>query len=258
MKKGFIYFLCVSFLLMMNGFPIIRAEAKDKVIPIGEMVSKGEVQFEVRENVWRGVESSHFPVFRVTRIKTEQGNAIVTLLNNSQVGVNPNSLFSFDQNDRFILSKGSIEFRIPSSGDIDFKVGNLSILRSRAPQANKDPLAVSPKNEETIGSISIHSNGSVTVKNIQGKLSILSQDRVVLAALSSNESVTVPSVTVGGPSRVMVAQVAETAAAAGAGGAFGLSTTALVVIGVVAAAAVGVGVAVSVSPGGTDMVPLCP
>jgi hypothetical protein len=213
--KVFIYFLCGSFLLMMNGFPRMVAEAKENVLPIGEMVSKGEVKFEARQNIWKGVESSHFPIFQGTRIKTEKGIAVVTLSNNSQIEVSANSLFSLDQNDRFVLSQGSIEFRIPSASEINFKVGNLSILKSRTLQAAKD-LSVAPAGtEETIGSISIHTNGSVTIKSTQGKLTIMNQDQGVLAALSSKDSVTMPSITVGGKQPVMVAQVGETGSGAG-------------------------------------------
>ena len=264
MKKRFgfnvcIYFLCVSFLLMMNGFPRMVAEAKEKVLPVGEMVSKGEVKFEARENVWKGVESSHFPIFQGTKIKTEKGIAIVTLSNNSQIEISPNSLFSFDQKDQFLLSQGSIEFRIPSGSEINFKVGNLSILKSRTLQATKGPSAIPPSDEETIGSISIHSNGSVTVKTIQGKLSILNQDRVVLAALSSKDSVTIPSITVGGKPPVMVAQVGEAAAAAGAGTIFGASVTTVIAVLAGAVAIGGIAAAVSAAGGGgEEEVPVCP
>jgi hypothetical protein len=212
MSNIFINFLCVSFLVMMSGFPRIVAEAKEKVLPVGEMVSKGEVKFEARENVWKGVESSHFPIFQGTRIKVEKGIAFVTVSNNSQIEVSPNSLFSLDQNDQLVLSQGSIGFRIPSTSEINFKVGNLSILNSRTLQAAKDPSAVPPNGEEAIGSISIHANGSVTIKSTQGKLTIMNQDRVVLSALSSKDSVTIPSITVGGKPPVMVAQVGETGA----------------------------------------------
>ena len=78
--------------------------------------------------------------------------------------------------------------------------------------------------EETIGSISVHLNGSVTVKNIQGRLSVLSQDRVVLAAVSSKESVTIPSTSTIGTQRVMVAQVGETGAVGGTSTFLGGST----------------------------------
>jgi len=227
--KGFIYFLCISFLLMMNGFPM-GAEAKEKGIPIGEMVSKGDVKFEARENVWKEVESSYFPIFQGSRIKIENGIAIITLSNNSQIEVSPNSLFSFDPNDQFILSQGNIEFRIPPSSEINFRVGNLSILKSRTLQATKNPSVSSPKDEETMGSISIHSNGSVTIKSIQGRISILNQDHVVLAALTSKDSVTIPSITVGGPSKVMVAQAPKGGGFGGAG-AGGFSLVHLAVIG---------------------------
>jgi hypothetical protein len=90
---------------------------------------------------------------------------------------------------------------------MDFRVGNLSILRSRSLQATKDSLAISAMDEVAMGSIAIQSNGSAMVMSIQGKLSVLDQNPVVLASLSSNESVTIPSVPVGGPPRVMVAKV---------------------------------------------------
>ena len=257
--KVFIYFLCGSFLLMMNGFPRSIAEAKEKVIPIGEMVSKGEVKFEARENVWKGVESSHFPIFQGTKIKIEKGVAFITLSNNSQIEISPNSLFSFDQNDRFVLSQGSIEFRIPSGSEINFKVGNLSILKSRILQATKDPSAVPPIGEETIGSISINADGSVTVKSMKGKLTIMNQDRVVLAALSSKDSVTIPSTTVGGKPPVMVAQVGEAAPAAGAETIFGASVTTVVAVVAGAAAIGGIAVAVSAAGGGGGgEEPVCP
>ena len=257
--KIFIYFLCVSFLIMMSGFPITVAEANEKGLPVGEMVSKGEVKFEARVNVWKGVESSHFPIFQGTKIKTEKGIAFLTLSNNSQIQVSPNSLFFFDQNDRFVLSQGSIEFRIPSASEVDFKVGNLSILKSRTLQATKDPSVLPPSEEETIGSISIHTNGNVTVKCIQGKLTVMSQDRVVLAALSSKDSVTIPFTTVGGKPPVMVAQVGEVAAGAEAGTIFGASVTTVIAVVAGAAAIGGIVAAVSAGGGGAAAeTPVCP
>ena len=265
-NKVFIYFLAISFLLLMNGFPIIGTEAKEGV-PIGSMVSRGEVKFEARENVWKGVESSQFPVFKGIKIKTGNGVALITLNNDSQIEAGQNSLFSFDQNDRIHLIQGGIDFRIPSNIEMNFKVGNLFIIKSRNLQAAKGSAMISSKNQEAIGAVSIHGNGSITIKSIQGPLSILNQDRVVLAALSSKESVTISSVTVGGSPRVMVAQVGETAAgaagaaaeAAGAGGFLGLSTGALVGIGLAGVAVVG-GVAAGIggSGGGEDGVPICP
>jgi len=63
MKRGFafkawVYFLCVSFLLLANGFHTMIAEAKEMGRPLGEMVSRGEVKLESRKSVWKSVELS--------------------------------------------------------------------------------------------------------------------------------------------------------------------------------------------------------
>jgi len=205
--RAFIYFLCGSFLLLMNGFPTMVAGAKERILPIGEMVSKGEVKYEAREKVWKGVESSNFPIFQGTRIKTQKGTAVVTLSNDSQVEIGPNSLFYFDQNERFVLSQGGVEFRIPPDSEINFKVGNLSISKTRTLQATKGPSSAPAIGEESMGSISVHGNGAVTVKSLKGKLTVMNQERVVLSALSPKDSVTIPSTAVGGKPAVMLAQV---------------------------------------------------
>ncbi len=230
--KALVYFLCISFLLMMNGLTGMFAEAKERVLPVGEMVSDGVVKFEARENVWREVESSHFPIFQGTRMKTEKGMAVVTHSNNSQVEISPNSLFSFDQNDRFVLSQGGVAFRIPSGSEINFKVGNLSILKSRTFQATRGASVAPSIEEETVGSISVHANGSVTVKSLKGKLTLTNQDRVVLAALSSKDSITIPSMAVMGKPPVRVAQTGgETVVGGGEGGIVGgMSLSTLLIV----------------------------
>ncbi len=233
MKKAFVYFLCVSFLITMSGFPTAIAETREKGLPFGEMVSKGEVKFEARENVWKKVEPSHFPIFQGTKIKTDKGVAVVTLSNNSQIEVSSDSLCSFDQSDRFILAQGSIEFRIPAASEINVKVRNLSIMKSRSLQAAKDSSVAHPVTGETIGSISIHKNGAVTVKSIQGKLTVTNQDRVVLAAVSSKESITMPSTSVGAKPPVMVAQLREKDIDGGTGGAGFVETVFWVGLGIV-------------------------
>jgi hypothetical protein len=240
---------------MMNGFPRMVAEAKEKVLPIGEMVSKGEVKFEARENVWRGVEPSHFPLFQGTKIKTEKGVALVLLSNDSQIEVVPNSLFSVEQNDQFVLSQGSIEYRIPSTSEINFKVGNLIILKSRTLQAIKGSSFAPQSDEETIGSISIHAGGSATVKSMKGKLIILNQDHVVLAALSSKDSITIPSTAVGVKPPVMVAQVGE--AGTGEAEKSYSDTLLLVLLGVGGAAAAALGIYKASKGGGEEEAPVC-
>lgn len=208
-EKSFIYFLIISLLLLMNGFHRMVAEAKES-IPIGEMISKGEVNYEARENVWKKVESSYFPVFQGVKIKTEKGIATIALGHYSRIEAGQNSLFYFNQNDRLHLVQGQVNFSISPTDTLSFKIGNLIVTPSRSLQASKGLGMASSKNEETIGSISIHSNGSVTIKSIQGQIFILDQDRTVLAALSSPDSLTIPSILVKNPSKAMVAQAGET------------------------------------------------
>ena len=216
MKRGFafrawVYFLCMSFLLLASGFHTMIAEAAQMGRPLGEMVSRGEVKFESRESVWKNVEPSQFPVFPGVGIKTGKGVSLMTLEGNRQIEVGENSLLSFDRNDQMNLTQGTINFRLPPAAELSFKVGNLTVIRSRSLQASKGPIAVSPKDEATIGSIFIHSNGAVTVKSLQGSLSVINQEHVVLAALSSKDTVTLPSVTVKTPPKVMVAQAGKKA-----------------------------------------------
>lgn len=254
-----ICFLCFSFFLMMNGFPRMMAEAKEN-LPIGEMVSNGEVKFEARENAWKSVETSNFPIFQKTRIKTEKGVAALALSNDTQIDVAQKSLFSFDEDSRLVLTQGSIQFRIPPASETSFKMGNISVVKSRSLQAAKSP--VPSKNEEAVGSISIHPNGAVTVKSFQGNLSVLNQDRMVLAGLSPNNSVTFPSTTVKAEPRTMVAQTGkneENDRDTEVGGWFGLSTGTWALIGLGVAGTAG-GIAAAASGGGSggvDFVPLC-
>ncbi len=213
MRKLFIYFLCVSFLLLTSGFHTMVAEANETGRPIGEMISRGDVKFEVRENVWKDVEPSNFPLFKGTKIKTGKGSFALTLTNDNQIEVGQNSLLSFDQSDQIRLIQGTLNFRIPSTAELSFKVGNLTVGKYRPLQASKNPSGISPVREETIGSISVHPNGAVTVKSIRGALAITNQEHAVMASLSSKDTVTIPSVTAKSPSKIMVAQAGETATA---------------------------------------------
>jgi len=209
MRKTFVYLVCVSFLLLTSGFHATLTEGKEINRPIGEMISRGEVKFESRENVWKNVEPSQFPIFQGVKIKTEKGNAVVTLSNDSQIEVGQSSLLSFDRNDQIHLIQGTINLRFPSAAELSLKVGNLTVMKYRSLHASQNPSAVQ-ENGDTIGSIFVHSNGSLTVKSLQGSLSVINQDHVVLATLSRKDVVTIPSVTANSPSKVMVAQTGET------------------------------------------------
>ena len=262
--KLWVYFLCVSLLLLTSGFHTMVAEAAQMGRPLGEMVSTGEVKFESRKSVWKDVELSQFPVFPGVRIKTGKGASLMTLGGNRQIEVGENSLLSFDRNDQMQLAEGTVRFRLPPTAEMSFKVGDLTVIQSKPLQASQESLAVSPKSEATIGSISVHSNGAVTVKSLQGSLSVLNQERIVLAALSSKDTVTLPSVTVKGPPRVMVAQAGETTSVPGEEpwSFLGLGTwwwvgiaTAVVVVAVVVALAAGGG---GGGGGSRATIPVCP
>ena len=128
-----------------------------------------------------------------------------------------------------------------------FRVGNLTVTKSRAFQASRRSTSISA-DEEMVGSISVRSNGSLIVNNIQGKQSVVNQDRVLLAAVSSNESVTIPSTSLTGPPRVMVIQGDGTGSVVGTSTFLGDSTGTWLVVGFgIAALGVGVGVAVAAS-----------
>jgi hypothetical protein len=189
--KAWVYFLCVSFLLLSSGFHPMVAKAKEISSPAGDMLSPGDAMFESRGGVWKNVEVIEFPIFLGVRIKTVESPSLVTLQGNRQIDVGRCSLFSFDRNDQMQLIRGNIEFRLPLTTELSFKVGELTVTSKPV--------------EATIGFISVHSNGAVTVRCFQGFLSVSNQDRVVLASLSPEDKVTFPPTIVKGP-KVMVAQ----------------------------------------------------
>ena len=202
--KCFVHFLCISFLLMVNGFHGMVAQANQKAIPIGQMISRGGVKFEIKENSWEKVETP-FLIFEGMKIRTEKGEAALVLGEKTRIEVGADSVFYFDQGDRFNLLQGKINFRMEPELDLRFKVGNLSIVKSYPLQTSTAPY-VAPVKEEVIGSIYLHPKGSVTVKLSQGTLCITNQDQVVLASISKGESITLPSVITSSESPMMLSQ----------------------------------------------------
>ncbi len=264
MRKGFypkvfVYLLCISFLLLTSNFYHVIAEARDMERPIGEMFSKGEVKFEIKENVWKKVEPSNFPIFQGVKVKTEKGEALIRLTNETHIELRPNTLLAFDEAFRMNLFNGNIHFRAKPAAEINFKVGNLSIVSSMPFQASKgfsmSPLAT----EETIGSISVHSSGAVTVKSLQGPLTVLDQSRLVIAALSSKDSITIPSITVKSAPKTMVAQAGETGSGKGDDNDDDDNTIYWIIGGVLAAGAAGIGAWALAKDGGGghDYFPIC-
>ncbi len=236
--RAVICVLSISFLLLTSALPRAIAETS---LPIGEIVSKGEVMYENAEKTWRRVENAHFPVLPGVKIKTSKGVATTALSNGSTIEASSYSLFSFDQKDRLNLLKGQIRFRVPSTAQTSFRIGNLSIVKSPRLQAGIN-LATPAKNEDVIGAISIHTDGSLTISSSQGPLFVLKDDHTVLSTVSPKQSVTIPT---------MVAQVGDPAPSgaeptAGSGKFLGLSTWAWAGVGLAAAgggAAAGVAIA---------------
>ena len=248
----------------MGGFSAKMAYPQGKSLPIGEMVSRGDVKFEAKEKVWKNVEPSYFPVFQGMKIKTEKGSAIISLVNQNQVEMGQNSLLFFEKKDQARLSRGRMDLRISPKEDLRIMVGNLIVIKFPSLQAAKSSGVISPKGEEAVGSLFLHANGSLTIKSTQGQLTVLDQDRKVLAAVSPKESLTIPSAIIEKPvgekaPPVMLAQVGEEEPAAEPEKYAGLSAKTWGVVGLVT---VGAGLILAVAGGGGGggggRSPICP
>ncbi len=232
-------FVCV--LILVSGFSVTAGWTNEATRPMGQMVSDGRVDYDTGDDSWKTVPRTQFPVFQGTRVKTARGTSVVALDDNRQIEIGPESLLSFEKTNRVLLVRGNIVFRIPSGSDTSFRAGDLSILTSHPLQAASDKTSSPAGSGETIGTVSLHPNGSVTVRSIRGRINILNQSRVVLSSLTSDQSVTLPSVIASGKDQTTVAQANENkpernSAAAGTGaGLAGLSTSAWVGIGASAA-----------------------
>ena len=205
-REVFLCFLCMAFFLVGSGVREVRSAVTERNLPIGEMVWRGDVTVEVRENRWIRPGGMPFPIFKGVKIKTGNGTAAISLSNDSQIELTPNSLVSFLFLDQVLLVKGEINFRISTTGRTQLSVGSLAVMRSPSLQASKSSAPVYQKMEESVGTASLSPGGSLTVKTERGKLFVLDQDRNVVASISSKESVRIPPAQVLGKERVMVAQ----------------------------------------------------
>ncbi len=155
-------------------------------------------------------------------------------------------MFSLQHNDEFHLFGGHISFRIPTDAELIVKVGDLSVGKPQLIHASKSAIPLSSASEETVGSVILHSNGSVTVRGIRGSLSVEGKDRAVLAAIDSGESVTIPSSESSGTRGTIVAQAGELPPEEpGEGALYGLSTEAWIGIGLGGAAVIAGGIAIA-------------
>lgn len=190
--KSFTCFVCVSFLLFMGGVASLHAEGKRGALPVGEMISRGIVKFQVGENLWKRVEASSFPIFQGMTIKTEKGAAVVSLTDQNQIEIGPDSVLYFEEKDQIRLSQGRVDFRISPSRGLRLCAGNFILVGTSALHAGRG-LASLPKTDEAAGSLSIHPNSAVTIQGIQGHLTLLNQERTVLATVAPKESLTLPA-----------------------------------------------------------------
>ena len=259
--KSFSCFLCGALFLFMGRFST-EAQGKEKNIPIGEMVSRGEVKFEARDKIWKEVEPSCFPVLPGVKIKTEKGASTLFLGAHHQVEMGQNTIICAEQKDRLRLFRGRVDFRLSGQKDLSLRAGNLIVIGSLPLQAAKSPAKNSAKAEEARGSLLLHANGSLSIKGEQGQITVLNQDRKVLAVLSPKETLTLPATIVEGPAGerampVRMAQVGDEEAAAQPERYGGLSAKTWGVIGLAALAAGGV-LALGGGGGGGGAAPVCP
>ena len=134
---------------------------------------------------------------------------MVTLRNSCHLEIAQNSVISFEQPHQMHLMQGTVNFRIPSGQEMTIKVRNVEVTKPRIQQASRGTGTIPARSEDTVGSVTLHSNGSVTIRNLQGSLSIFDQDRIFLAALANKESITIPSITASGKLGTRVAQAGE-------------------------------------------------
>ncbi len=278
-RKPMFCFLCISLLFLTGDLSGMVAQASEKSGPIGEMISRGEVRFEARENQWKSVEPSYFPVFQGIKIKTDKGAAAISLGSNTQIDLAEESLVFIEQSNRLTLGQGRVDFRFPSASETSIRVKGLWITSPQPLQASRGPAAGNVGNRpDAIGSIMIHPNGAVTVKSHQGGLSVVGQDRTVLTTLASKGMVTIPSAVAsgsqklaqagdspppqdgdkGGKGALEFAAGAAVGAAAGAaaGGILAGTEVLLIGVGTAAGGALG-GVAVYGGTNPRDQIPQC-
>jgi len=259
--KSFSCFLCGALFLFMGRLST-EAQGKEKNIPIGEMVSRGEVKFEARDKIWKEVEPSSFPVLPGVKIKTEKGASTLFLGARHKVEMGQNSLICVEQKDQLRLYRGRVDFRLSGQKDLSLRAGNLIVIGNLPLQASKSPAKITAKAEEARGSLLLHGNGSLRISGEQGQITVLSQGRKVLAVLSPKETLTIPSTLVEGPAGekalpVRMAQVGDEEAAAQPVKSGGLSAKTWGVIGLAALAAGGV-LALGGGGGGGGAAPICP
>jgi len=160
-------------------------------LPIGTVISQGNIKMEVKDKVWRTLESSYSPILKGKKIKIGNGSARISLLNNSLIEVSPNSLLSFEHEGQLNLLEGGIHFKIPATAQMNLKIGALSVRKPHRLTSQKGLTTALIREEESEGFLFLHPDGSLRVRSVQGSLSILDHENRVLTTLSSNEPITI-------------------------------------------------------------------
>jgi len=165
---------------------------KEMGFPIGALISQGNVKMEVKDKVWRTVESPYSPILKGKKIKIENGTARISLSNNSLIEVGQNTVLSFEHESQLNLLEGGIHFQIPSAAQMNFKIGALSVTKPYPLSAQKGLTTALMREEETRGSLFLRQEGSLRVRSVQGSLLVLDHENRVLTTTSSNEPITIP------------------------------------------------------------------
>lgn len=264
MKKFYFKFLvvvlCFIHFFIWGGILPTLSWAKDKNPPIGEIIVRGEVQYEIKENNWKNIEFSYFPLFPGMKIKTKKGLANIFLRDHSNVELNKDTSILITDINNLRLLQGRIDFRIPAQANLKLHLGNLVVQKAIFRQAaQRNYLA----GEEVLGTLTLHAHGAVTINNIKGNISILDQNQRVLAALSQKDSLTIPSSLAHKPppekiAPIKIAQVGEEEIAAEPEKYAGISVKTWGIIGLAALGATGALIAAGGGGGGGGGAPACP
>lgn len=258
--KFFTCFLCLLHIFVWGGILPTLSWGKDRNPPIGEIIVRGEVQYEVKENSWKNIEFSYFPLFAGMKIKTQKGLANIFFKDHANVELNKDSSLFIADIDNLRLLKGRIDFRIPAQANLRLHLGKLIVQKGSFRQAAK---GIYPAGEEVLGTITLHAHGAVTINNMKGNISVLDQNQRVLAVLSPKDSLTIPTILTNKPAEekiapVKIAQVGEEEKAAEPEKYVGISVKAWGIIGLAALGATGALIAAGGGGGGGGGAPACP
>lgn len=258
--KIFTWFLCLLQIFIWGGFLPTLSWAKDRNPPMGEIIVRGEVQYEGKENSWKNIEFSYFPLFPGMKIKTKKGLANIFLRDHTNVELNKDTSILIADINNLRLLQGRIDFRIPAQANLKLHLGNLIVQKTSLRQAAQGNY---PAGEEVLGTITLHPHGAVTINNMKGNISVLDQNQQVLAALSPRDSLTIPSSLAHNPPQekiapIKIAQVGEEEIAAEPEKYAGISVKTWGIISLAALGATGALIAAGGGGGGGGGAPACP